>query len=794
MKKVLLNISMVEYISISLIISSAIWLIISVTNISISNRYQQSYLLHSQNVDHNLEEIYSFKYSDYKTYDDFSYELVNVETYSQLLYENVVDNHNRYPKFINPIENELIKLANDIRLESLLFAQRLDTILSAKVSLDFSTTVIDDLSRDALTKLDDNNKKLAVYDYISNKIDSNELIAIIDGEVKVQPIISYVSLRSRVEKIIGNEEIALVESGIHESINKMNNFLVECASKAFINIISSSGLLLIALIAYLYWRQWNHQYHENALNRELLEKERERSHLSLVVEYASDAILITDKDGFIQWANHAFETLSGYTVKEVEGNQFGGLLQGEETSQEELRRITTELKLGDVIKSELINYHKDGSPYWIEMVITPIKNNNNKIEQFIVVERDTSQRKQLEQNLEQAVMTADASNKAKSTFLATMSHELRTPLNGILGMAQILESSPVDKQQAEHISILIESGNHLLSLLNDILDISKIEEGMLELETADFTIEDICGPITSTYKVLCNEKGIEFKVNNQLPMGKPYRGDKSRIRQLIFNLLSNAVKFTSEGSVSICFTTDKKVKNGCESLLIVVEDTGIGISPERTEAIFDPFVQAESSTTRKFGGTGLGLAIVKKLTNLMQGDITIDSKKGVGTKFTITIFLKPGEIVEGKNTQAISLDKHALPNTLSILIVEDNNINALVAKTFCKKQGHNVDLAVNGQVAIDKVKERNYDLILMDNHMPIMDGIEATRIIKKELKDKVVIFGCTADVLKESHEKFIGAGASYVLTKPLQKESFVEALERNRDLLTSSDFVIEEGI
>ncbi|MGF1703979.1 ATP-binding protein, partial [Photobacterium makurazakiensis] len=700
---------------------------------------------------------------------------------------------NRYPKYINPIESKFIKLANNIRLESLLFSQRLDTILSAKVSLDFSTTVIDDLSRDALTKLDDNNKKLAIYDYLAKKIDSDELIDIVDGDVNVQPIISYVSLKSRVEMIIENEEIALVESGIHESINKMNNFLVECSSKAFINIISSSGLLFIALIAYLYWRQWSHQYHENALNRELLEKERERSHLSLVVEHASDAILITDKNGFIQWANHAFERLSGFTMNEVEGSQFGGLLQGKETSREEVRRISSELKSGLVIKSELVNYHKDGSQYWIEMVITPIKDSNDEIEQFIVVERNTSQRKKLEQSLEQAVMTADASNQAKSTFLATMSHELRTPLNGILGMAQILESSSIDKQQAEHISILIESGNHLLSLLNDILDISKIEEGMLELESVDFTIEGICRPIMSTYDALCNEKGIEFILNNRLPAGKYYSGDKSRIRQLIFNLLSNAVKFTSQGSVSISFTTDNVVKNGCESLLIIVEDTGVGISPERTEAIFDPFVQAESSTTRKFGGTGLGLAIVKQLTNLMEGDIAIESKEGIGTKFIVTIFLKPGEKTESENRPVISLDTHALSNSLKILIVEDNNINALVAKTFCKKQGHSVDLAVNGQVAIEKVKEGEFDLILMDNHMPVMDGIEATRIIKQELNDKVVIFGCTADVLKESHEKFIGAGASYVLTKPLKKESFVDALERNRELLTTSNCVIEEN-
>ncbi len=364
-----------------------------------------------------------------------------------------------------------------------------------------------------------------------------------------------------------------------------------------------------------------------------------------------------------------------------------------------------------------------------------------------------------------------------------MSHELRTPLNGILGMAQILESSVTQQQHKQQLNVLLESGNHLLSLLNDILDISKIEEGKFELEHIDFAIEELCSPIVSTYSAICSEKGIHFKLNNKLPAGKSFKGDKSRIRQLIFNLLGNAVKFTKTGTVELVFSAGSTVAKEKEQLTIDVIDTGVGIPSDRLTTIFDPFTQAEASTTRQFGGTGLGLAIVKKLSNLMGGDAHVTSELGKGSRFTVSINLTP---IDNKTTQLkdnISLDTQAIDRALSILLVEDNKVNALVAKTFCKKQGHTVEVAENGQIAVEKVTEKQYDLIIMDNHMPVMDGIEATRIIRQELGSKTVIFGCTADVFKEAHDNFVAAGANHILTKPLQKESFIDALQRYQPLL-----------
>jgi PAS domain S-box-containing protein len=542
-------------------------------------------------------------------------------------------------------------------------------------------------------------------------------------------------------------------------------------------------MLFVFLGGYIYWRQWIQQYREARLNRELFTKEKERSHLALVVEHASDAIIVTDRDGLITWVNTAFERLSGYKMSDVLGLKPGSFLQGEETSKQAINDIASHLREGKPVQAELINYHKDGTPYWIDIAITPIRNNHNEVEQFIAVERDSSERKNLEHSLRLAVDRADTSNKAKSTFLATMSHELRTPLNGILGMAQILESSVTQTQHKEQLSILLESGNHLLSLLNDILDISKIEEGKLELEAIDFAISDLCSPIVTTYSSICTEKGVGFVLDNQLEIGKCYRGDKSRIRQVIFNLLGNAVKFTNSGKITLTLTNASIKDSKDEVLSISVKDTGVGIPPERLGTIFDPFTQAEASTTRQFGGTGLGLAIVKKLARIMNGDARVSSELGVGSEFVVTMQLTPAESVKEEQKSQVSLDDQALAQSLNILLVEDNKVNALVAKTFCTKQGHQVEVAVNGHDAVEKVKQQRYDLIIMDNHMPVMDGIEATRVIREELGSKTVIFGCTADVFKEAHDNFIAAGANHILTKPLQKESFIDALQQYRHLL-----------
>ncbi|HAS6723190.1 TPA: response regulator [Vibrio parahaemolyticus] len=380
--------------------------------------------------------------------------------------------------------------------------------------------------------------------------------------------------------------------------------------------------------------------------------------------------------------------------------------------------------------------------------------------------------KQLNSELEAETDKAERAAKAKSSFLAAMSHELRTPMNGVLGISQLIAEETKEPVTKEHIKVILDSGQHLMTILNDILDFSKVEENKLELEEAPFHLEQVLTPVCSAIQPLIDEKSIELIVENDVPNNTKFTGDCARLRQILFNLAGNAVKFTNEGHVLIRTELNGEDKQ----LLIIVSDTGIGIAPDKQGRVFNSFEQADSSTTRRFGGTGLGLAIVKKLTELMGGSITLKSVEGVGTQFIVTLPI-PWNESEKPSPQHTPVQTRSTQN-LRILLAEDNRVNALVAKGFCEKLGHAVDVAENGLVAVEKARDNDYDLILMDNHMPEMNGVEATRFIREKLGVKTLLFAYTADVFREAHDHFIAAGADHVLTKPLQRESFADALKQ----------------
>lgn len=378
--------------------------------------------------------------------------------------------------------------------------------------------------------------------------------------------------------------------------------------------------------------------------------------------------------------------------------------------------------------------------------------------------------------LDEAVARAEQNEKAKSRFLATMSHEIRTPMNGVLGMAQVLQKSQLDFEQAKQVKTIMDSGNHMMQLLNDILDFSKIEEGKLDLEQIDFSMDEIVGTLQSTYHTVAAEKGIEFNVVNYISEGSWYLGDKARIRQILFNLINNALKFTKHGSVSVKVVEHKVDEKG-HHLSIAVTDTGIGITADRADAIFNPFTQEESSTTRNFGGTGLGLSIVKQLSQLMGGDVTIESQKGQGSTFTATFILDEGQEQEESDISFATLTDF---KGMDVLIVEDNKVNQLVLKAFLQNRKITSDIAENGEVAIQMLKDKSYDLVLMDNHMPVMDGISAIKFIRKmdNKMSNVTIFACTADAFEDTRIAMLTAGANDVLTKPLKEDALLKALSK----------------
>ncbi|MFZ3408059.1 ATP-binding protein [Vibrio chagasii] len=373
---------------------------------------------------------------------------------------------------------------------------------------------------------------------------------------------------------------------------------------------------------------------------------------------------------------------------------------------------------------------------------------------------------------QEAANRAQKASEAKSLFLATMSHELRTPMNGVLGIAQIIKEDSQSADTRKQAQIIIDSGQHLVTILNDILDFSKVEQGKMELELSPFSVTDVVTHLDKTLTPLATDKGISFVIKDNIPTNIQLIGDSARTRQILFNLAGNAVKFTESGKVEVEFEIAPTTP---PSVNIMVSDTGIGIAEDKVDHIFTAFEQAELSTTRKFGGTGLGLSIVKQLVELMGGTIDVSSQLNVGTRFTISLPLEIHELAKQATEQASTSINKTLKD-FTVLLVEDNKINAMVIKKFCESINMTVENAYDGLQALDKLAINQYDLIIMDNHMPNMSGIEAIQKIRNELKLTTVIFACTADVFKEAHDEFLVSGANFVLTKPLQKNSLQNAI------------------
>lgn len=386
---------------------------------------------------------------------------------------------------------------------------------------------------------------------------------------------------------------------------------------------------------------------------------------------------------------------------------------------------------------------------------------------------------------QEAIDRTEKANHAKSIFLATMSHELRTPMSGVLGVAQMIREDTKELKTKEHADIIINSGNHLVTLLNDILDFSKVEEGKLELEHTPFSMRELVQPLESTLRPLAQKKNITLTIPHYPSDDLKLVGDVARTRQLLFNLIGNAIKFTQQGKVEV----DIKVNDsGSIGVLFTVSDTGIGIEDDKLNNIFIPFEQAELSTTRKFGGTGLGLSIVKKLVDLMEGDISVSSRVGYGSKFDIFLPLEvQQDVVDLGNVGEPALNDSELLHKKRILLVEDNRVNAVVAKGFLKDYAQDITWAEDGLQALEVLENEQFDLIVIDNHMPNLSGVETIKRIRETLKLNTVIFAYTADVFKEAHDSLIAAGANFVLTKPLQKPSLDLALKQfSREIIASS--------
>jgi signal transduction histidine kinase/ActR/RegA family two-component response regulator len=368
---------------------------------------------------------------------------------------------------------------------------------------------------------------------------------------------------------------------------------------------------------------------------------------------------------------------------------------------------------------------------------------------------------------------AEEASLAKTEFLANMSHEIRTPMNAIIGLSNLLSMSrPLTGRQQEFVNTLSTSANGLLELINDLLDIAKIEANSIELEQRPFNLDKLVHEVASMMSVRLKEKGLTFTSNDACVEGRSFVGDRTRIRQIILNLCSNAVKFTEKGGVHVsidCHPTDDLT---VETVCIAVTDTGIGIDPSKVDHVFDKFVQADSSITRKYGGTGLGLAITKTLTDIMGGTIKVESQPGIGSTFTVCLPLpladKPVAYDSenaGIETEAAQLDTRPI-----VLIVEDYAPNVLVAQSYLDTLGFRSEVAESGVEAIERRKRLQYHAVLMDVQMPGMNGFEATQLIReyerREGIEAIPIVGVTAHALAGDRERCLAAGMDDYLSKP----------------------------
>ncbi|MBF0194349.1 MAG: PAS domain S-box protein [Magnetococcales bacterium] len=503
-----------------------------------------------------------------------------------------------------------------------------------------------------------------------------------------------------------------------------------------------------------------------------------------IFDAANDAIFIHSLEGgAVENVNKKAIEMYGYSnIEELRGKEIVDLSSRVQPSTKQTVAAILEKAISG--QPQLYDWHakrKDGKTFWVEVNLKLIVIRNKK--KMLAIVRDITERNLAVAEIKRAKEAAETANRAKSTFLATMSHEIRTPMNAILGMSEILEDTKLTQTQQWCVKTLKFSGAALLSLINDILDLSKIEANKLTLDESGFDLHQAIVQTKDLFTFTAKDKniGLTKQIKDDVP--NYVLGDQARLRQILLNLISNAIKFTEKGSVDVSVEV---LSDGQVSF--VVTDTGVGISQDKQAEIFRPFIQADSSITRHYGGTGLGLAICRRLAALMDGEIILESEVGQGSKF---IFNVPLQKVESKD---VKIDEETILSSLTrkdnaadkldfkILLVEDTEENQLVIKGYLRQTECNIEIAENGFIALEKFKKDRFDLVLMDIQMPIMDGYTATKEIRAfEISsgfNPVPIVALTAHAMQEESRKIIAAGCDMHLTKPIRKALLLDILQK----------------
>ena len=481
-----------------------------------------------------------------------------------------------------------------------------------------------------------------------------------------------------------------------------------------------------------------------------------------------------DLEKRVLYANPNFCRTIGYTSEELLGHNLPAQLLNPRNWSQLGEHIALRTQ-GISTSYELPFTTKSGEAKWLLTGGSPLYDQHQVVTGSIGIILDITHQKELETSLREAKLLAEESTKAKEQFLANMSHEIRTPMNAILGMSQLLAKTPLAPRQSNYLHAITTSAENLLVIINDILDLSKLDAGQMVIERVGFNVARLCAQVEHTLRYKAEEKGLSLVINVRPQVPDVVLGDPYRITQILLNLAGNAVKFTHKGEVAIeCDVVC--VYNDQVELAFVVRDTGVGIAPTYLKQIFQEFSQEDASITRQFGGTGLGLSISRRLAQLMDSEIVIESAKNVGTNSAFTLMLPIGTVNDLPPRPRATRPRAQQLRGKRVLLVEDNEYNMLLAKTYLVNAHLDVTEAENGAVAVDCVRCQSFDLILMDVQMPVMDGFEATRLLRQQLEVTTPIIALTASAISGEKERCLAAGMDGYLTKPFYEDDLIQLL------------------